>query len=164
MSCASTGVHAGSGVDGTAVIEVIFEILFQIVFELIGELLIESGWRAADGATRDALGMQQSSAARRWLGLGLTTLVVAGIGAWRGTVVAGLGWGWWFALAVTVVAAGAAAWRMFRPAGPRPARLAAVTWWPVGRCAWFAVANGLFVVAYAVAASSVAAVETPVLR
>ncbi|CAN5499505.1 hypothetical protein BH10ACT3_BH10ACT3_13910 [soil metagenome] len=162
MSCARPGLRR-FGVDRTALIEVIFEIIFEIVFELVGEALVEAGWRTADVASRDALGRQQAGAVQRWLGLSLTMAVVAGVGVWRGATVGGLGWGWWFALAVAIAATTATVGRAFRPAGPRPGRLAALTWWPIGRCIWFAVANGTFVVAYALAAAA-ADNGVPVLR
>ncbi len=137
--------------------EILFEILFEIVFEAVGEALIDASWRGADGATRDALGLAPPSTARRVAGLVLTMIVAAGFGLWRGLVVGELGWGWWFALAVTVVATCGALLRLRHPAGPRPARRAALRWWPAPRLAWFAAANAAFVVAYAIGQAADAA-------
>jgi hypothetical protein len=111
---------------------------------------VELGWRGAHGATRDALGHHQPNTAQRVIGLVLTGAAAVALGAWRGLAVGGLGWGWWVALLVTVVAAAGALYRVTRSAGPRPRRWAALRWWPLERCAWFAVANGMFLAAYAV--------------
>jgi hypothetical protein len=140
--------------------EIIFEIVIQLVVEIIGEALIEVGWRGAHGATRDALGLRSPSTAQRVLGLVLTVMIAAGVGFWRGSVVGDLGWGWWFAVTVTVVATAGALVRVLVPAGPRPPRFAALNWWPASRLAWFAVANGVFVVTYALGQVD----TTPVLR
>lgn len=132
--------------------EVVVQLLAEIVFQVLGELLVQAGWRAASGAGRDALGMTSASWAQRALGMALTVLTATGFGLWRGSVVGSLGWGWWLTSAVAVVAVVAAVWRTWRPAGPRPGSWALVRWWPVGRCWWFAVANGAFVCAYALTA------------
>ena len=131
--------------------EILFELVFQLVIEVIGEALVEAGWRGAHGATRDALGLKTPSTAQRVIGLILTVLVAAGVGFWRGSVVGGLGWGWWFAVVVAVLAGIAAIVRVWWPAGLRPDRWASLTWWPASRCLWFAMANGAFVVSYAIA-------------
>ena len=129
--------------------EILLEIVVEILFEVVGEALVEIAWRGADGATRDAIGVPVASGRQRAIGLVVTTVVAAGIGYWRGVTVGELGWGWWFAVAVVVVTSTAAVMRRRRPAGPRPIRWAALTWWPAARLAWFAVANGAFAAAYA---------------
>ena len=128
--------------------EVIIELLLEIVLEGLLQLVFEAGWRGADGAARDAVGAARHSHARQALGLALTTAAAVVIGMWRGDAVDGIGWGWWVAVAIGIVAVGGAVFRTFHPAGPRPVRNATLTWWPRRRCAWFAVANAAFIAGY----------------
>jgi hypothetical protein len=134
------------------------EFLFEILFELIGEVviqgLVQAGWVGSCEAGSDAFGFSNEPLARHWAGLTLTMLVTAGFGVWRGFAVGSLGWDWWTAAAIAVVAAGATAFRLSNPAGVKPERWSTLTWWPKGRCAWFALANTSCAVAYAVAALS----------
>lgn len=139
--------------------EIIFEIIFELLFELVFELLIDTGWRGV----KEAFGEQQPSWIRRVIGVVFVTLIAGAVGSWRGTEVGGLGWGWWVTLVIAVLATIATLVRWVRPAGPRPASGAALRWWPAARCAWFAIANAVFVIAYAVAAAAVTA-PTATLR
>lgn len=141
------------------ILEFLFEIVLEVVFEVGIQALVEVGWRS----TRDVLGAEEPSWLRRVVSFVLAGAIAVALGWWRGTTVGGLGFGWWSTLAVAVAATIAAAIRLARPPGPRPAAWAILRWWPAARCAFFAVTNACFVVSYAVAAN-IAQHSPPPLR
>ena len=133
--------------------ELILELVIEFVLQAVFEVLLEVGWRGLGGAGRTAIGVGAATAFRLVAGFVLTALIAASVGWWRGESVGSLGWGWWSALAVAVVAGIFSIVRVVRPAGPRPSTRASLTWWPASRCAWFALTNGMFAAFYALAAT-----------
>ena len=127
--------------------EIIVEVVLALLVDFVGELLIDLGWRGTRELVDD---VRTSRTGRRVDVLGVIAVVVAGVGFWRGDVVGGFGWGFWVSIVVLAVTACAALVRLRVPAGPRPERHAALTWWPASRLAWLAVANSIYVCAYAI--------------